>query len=54
LNRWAIAAGTGARLALISLSQRAEARRIAALDGYIELAAVPNFNRRLPRLRIFK
>jgi uncharacterized 2Fe-2S/4Fe-4S cluster protein (DUF4445 family) len=40
------AAGTGARLALISLSQRAEARRIAALDGYIELAAVPNFNRK--------
>jgi uncharacterized 2Fe-2S/4Fe-4S cluster protein (DUF4445 family) len=40
------AAGTGARLALISLSQRAEARRIAAMDAYIELAAVPNFNRR--------
>jgi len=40
------AAGTGARLALISLSQREEARRIAARDGYIELAAVPNFNRK--------
>jgi uncharacterized 2Fe-2S/4Fe-4S cluster protein (DUF4445 family) len=40
------AAGTGARLALISLSQRAEARRIAQMDGYIELAAVPNFNRK--------
>lgn len=40
------AAGTGARLALISLSQRAEAERIASLDGYIELASVPNFQRK--------
>jgi uncharacterized 2Fe-2S/4Fe-4S cluster protein (DUF4445 family) len=40
------AAGTGARLALISLAQRAEARRIARQDGYIELAGVPNFNHR--------
>jgi len=40
------AAGTGARLALVSLSQRAEAARIALLDGYIELAAVPGFNRK--------
>jgi uncharacterized 2Fe-2S/4Fe-4S cluster protein (DUF4445 family) len=40
------AAGTGARLALISLSQRAEAERIARLDGYIELASVPNFQRK--------
>jgi uncharacterized 2Fe-2S/4Fe-4S cluster protein (DUF4445 family) len=40
------AAGTGARLALISLSQRAAALSIAARDGYIELAAVPNFNRK--------
>lgn len=40
------AAGTGARLALVSLSQRIEAREIAARDGYIELAAVPNFNRK--------
>jgi len=40
------AAGTGARLALVSLSQRAEAGRIAQLDGYIELAAVPGFNRK--------
>ena len=40
------AAGTGARLALISLSQRTEARAIAVRDGYIELAAVPNFNRK--------
>jgi len=40
------AAGTGARLALISQSQRAEAARIARQDGYIELASVPNFNRK--------
>jgi uncharacterized 2Fe-2S/4Fe-4S cluster protein (DUF4445 family) len=40
------AAGTGARLALISQSQRADAVRIAQQDGYIELATVPNFNRR--------
>jgi uncharacterized 2Fe-2S/4Fe-4S cluster protein (DUF4445 family) len=40
------AAGTGARLALISLSQRAEAERIAQVDHYIELAGVPGFNRK--------
>jgi uncharacterized 2Fe-2S/4Fe-4S cluster protein (DUF4445 family) len=40
------AAGTGARLALISQSQRAKADQIAEQDGYIELAAVPNFSRR--------
>ena len=40
------AAGTGARLALISQSQRAQAEQIAQQDGYIELAAVPNFNRK--------
>jgi len=40
------AAGTGARLALISQSQRAEAEKIARQDGYIELAKVPNFNRK--------
>jgi uncharacterized 2Fe-2S/4Fe-4S cluster protein (DUF4445 family) len=40
------AAGTGARLALISQSQRAKAERIAQQDGYIELASVPNFNRK--------
>jgi uncharacterized 2Fe-2S/4Fe-4S cluster protein (DUF4445 family) len=38
------AAGTGARLALISISQRTEAEQIALRDGYIELASVPNFN----------
>ncbi len=37
------AAGTGARLALVSLSQRAQAAAIATRDGYIELASVPNF-----------
>lgn len=40
------AAGTGARLALISQSQRAEAEKIAQQDGYIELASMPNFNRK--------
>lgn len=40
------AAGTGARLALISREQRAEAELIAERDGYIELASVPNFNRK--------
>ncbi|MFC1942551.1 ASKHA domain-containing protein [Chloroflexota bacterium] len=38
------AAGMGARLALISLSQRAEARAIASRVNYIELAGAPNFN----------
>jgi uncharacterized 2Fe-2S/4Fe-4S cluster protein (DUF4445 family) len=40
------AAGTGARLALISQSQRSKAQEIARQDGYIELAAVPNFARK--------
>jgi uncharacterized 2Fe-2S/4Fe-4S cluster protein (DUF4445 family) len=40
------AAGTGARLALISQSQRTKAQEIAQQDGYIELAAVPNFARK--------
>jgi len=40
------AAGTGARLALISESKRGAAGRIALLDGYIELASVPDFNRK--------
>jgi uncharacterized 2Fe-2S/4Fe-4S cluster protein (DUF4445 family) len=40
------AAGTGARMALVSLSQRAEATRIASQVGYIELAAMQNFNRK--------
>jgi uncharacterized 2Fe-2S/4Fe-4S cluster protein (DUF4445 family) len=40
------AAGTGARLALISKSQRMRAQQIAHQDGYIELAAVSNFNRK--------
>jgi len=37
------AAGTGARLALISSSKRSEAQAIARSTGYIELAAVPSF-----------
>ena len=37
------AAGTGARLALISLSQRAQARALASRVKYIELASAPNF-----------
>jgi len=37
------AAGTGARLALISRSKRAEAQTIARRAGYIELATAPRF-----------
>ena len=40
------AAGTGARLALISKNEREKAKQIARHDGYIELAKVPNFNRK--------
>jgi uncharacterized 2Fe-2S/4Fe-4S cluster protein (DUF4445 family) len=40
------AAGTGARLALISQTEREKANQIARQDGYIELAKVPNFNRK--------
>ncbi len=40
------AAGTGARLALISGKERAKASQLAEQIGYIELAKVPNFNRR--------
>jgi len=39
------AAGTGARLALISRQKRAEAQQIARQVRYIELAGVPNFQR---------
>ncbi len=39
------AAGTGARMLLISLSQRAKAAELARRAGYIELASVPNFQR---------
>ena len=39
------AAGMGARLALISLSQRDEARAIASRVHYIELATVPSFTK---------
>ncbi len=37
------AAGTGARMALISRSKRSEAQEIARRIGYIELAAEPHF-----------
>jgi len=37
------AAGMGAKLALISLSQRAEAQAVASRVDYIELASAPNF-----------
>jgi uncharacterized 2Fe-2S/4Fe-4S cluster protein (DUF4445 family) len=37
------AAGMGAKLALISLSKRAEAQTIASRVKYIELASAPNF-----------
>jgi uncharacterized 2Fe-2S/4Fe-4S cluster protein (DUF4445 family) len=38
------AAGTGARMALISRDRRRVALEIAAKDGYIELATIPDFN----------
>jgi uncharacterized 2Fe-2S/4Fe-4S cluster protein (DUF4445 family) len=38
------AAGMGAKLALISLSQRAEAEAISSRIKYVELASAPNFN----------
>jgi uncharacterized 2Fe-2S/4Fe-4S cluster protein (DUF4445 family) len=38
------AAGTGARMALISQASRQAALDIAARDGYIELAIIPQFN----------
>jgi uncharacterized 2Fe-2S/4Fe-4S cluster protein (DUF4445 family) len=40
------AAGTGARLALISRSQRDKAREIALRARYIELACMPDFHRK--------
>ncbi len=40
------AAGTGARLALISKTEREKADEIARRDNYIELAKIPNFNRK--------
>ena len=40
------AAGTGARLALISKAEREKANEIAQRDDYIELAKIPNFNRK--------
>ncbi len=39
------AAGTGARLALLSLARRAEAQALAERVRYIELAGVPGFTR---------
>jgi uncharacterized 2Fe-2S/4Fe-4S cluster protein (DUF4445 family) len=40
------AAGTGARLALVSRSQRVRAEQLARRDGYIELGAIKNYNRK--------
>lgn len=40
------AAGTGARLALMSRVHRERAQRVALLDGYIELAGIRDFNRK--------
>jgi uncharacterized 2Fe-2S/4Fe-4S cluster protein (DUF4445 family) len=39
------AAGTGARLALISRTKRAAAQKIVSRVNYIELASIPGFNR---------
>jgi uncharacterized 2Fe-2S/4Fe-4S cluster protein (DUF4445 family) len=40
------AAGTGARMALISKAERDNANKIAQRVGYIELAKIPNFGRK--------
>jgi uncharacterized 2Fe-2S/4Fe-4S cluster protein (DUF4445 family) len=40
------AAGTGARMALVSKTLRAQAQEIASHTCYIELAGIPNFNRK--------
>jgi uncharacterized 2Fe-2S/4Fe-4S cluster protein (DUF4445 family) len=45
-NQVGNAAGTGARLALISRRQRLQAQQIALRDGYIELAGIPDFHRK--------
>jgi uncharacterized 2Fe-2S/4Fe-4S cluster protein (DUF4445 family) len=43
------AAGTGARLALISQKERQQAKKIARQDGYIELAKIPKFSHKFAR-----
>jgi uncharacterized 2Fe-2S/4Fe-4S cluster protein (DUF4445 family) len=48
------AAGTGARLALISRAQREQARHIADQDGYIELAQMPGFQRKFAEATYLK
>jgi uncharacterized 2Fe-2S/4Fe-4S cluster protein (DUF4445 family) len=40
------AAGMGARMALVSRTQRARAQQIALRDRYIELGTIPEFNRK--------
>jgi uncharacterized 2Fe-2S/4Fe-4S cluster protein (DUF4445 family) len=40
------AAGTGARMALVSHRRRIEARQIAERNHYIELGSIPGFNRK--------
>jgi uncharacterized 2Fe-2S/4Fe-4S cluster protein (DUF4445 family) len=47
------AAGTGARMALISRTRRLQAQQIAARDGYIELATIPDFNRKFAEASSF-
>jgi uncharacterized 2Fe-2S/4Fe-4S cluster protein (DUF4445 family) len=47
------AAGTGACMALISGACRLQAQQIAARDGYIELATIPDFNRKFAEASSF-
>jgi uncharacterized 2Fe-2S/4Fe-4S cluster protein (DUF4445 family) len=47
------AAGAGARLALMSRAKRQEAQRLAANDGYIELAGMPGFDRKFAQAMYF-
>jgi uncharacterized 2Fe-2S/4Fe-4S cluster protein (DUF4445 family) len=44
------AAGTGARLALISSTEREKAEEIARRDGYIELGKIPEFSRKFAQV----
>ncbi len=44
------AAGTGARMALVSKEERKKARQLSEKIGYIELAKVQNFNKRFAEM----
>jgi uncharacterized 2Fe-2S/4Fe-4S cluster protein (DUF4445 family) len=47
------AAGVGAKIALLSLTERERARQIARQTGYVELTMFPNFNRNFAKAMSF-